>query len=89
MRPNELQNILKYGVFISHVNHFRDPPLKCDRIFALGAYDSDADFRCYLVVGPIERDRGYGIPGKATACLLPERYLVAFLQSHGARSLVN
>jgi len=82
MRPNELQDLLKDGVFVSHVNLFGEPPLKCDRIFALGAYDSDADFRCYLVVGPIERDRRYGISGKAAACFFPERYLVAFSQSH-------
>ncbi len=33
----KLQGLLKDGGFVSHVNLFGDPPLKCDRIFALGA----------------------------------------------------
>lgn len=89
MRPNELQDLLKDGVFVSHVNLFGDSPPKCDWIFALGENDSDADLRRHFVVRPIERDRGYGISGKAAACFFPECYFVAFSQSHGPSPAVR
>jgi hypothetical protein len=83
MGLNECQDLFDDAVMVSHIDGIRKPSLKRNGFFSLTANDSNTDFHCGLLVRPVEGDRCHRISREVTARLFPERFLVAFPQSHG------